>query len=410
MAAHDRHLDLPPLGGKSAVILFAFTLVAFVAESQLTQYVQSNLAYRQPFFLFYIVHSSFSVLFPLHICFIAISTRTSVRSLFAGLIFAVKTQFVTAQRDVATIHHAPFPLFRFAKLIALLTIGATVPALLWFASVSLSPVSDLNAIWNTNAFFAYAITVKLFKLSWEPRKLAAVSLATAGVLAVIYGGSQARSHETTVAKDAKDSAENTVRAPLVGDMLTLCAAFGYGLYQVMYKRYAALPSDPEFESSDDAYMPISISTDDLLADAMADGAANDLGLSDVVYPPPFGLHPNFITSGIGLTTFGVLWIFIPVLHYTGGETFRLPPNSFTVLAIAGIATTGVIFNAGLMTLLGIWGPVIVSVGNLLTIVLVLVSDTIFGHAAEVLTIWSLTGSAGIILAFGILVYDMLQRR
>jgi len=60
------------------------------------------------------------------------------------------------------------------------------------------------------------------------------------------------------------------------------------------------------------------------------------------------------------------------------------------------------------TLLGIWGPIVVSVGNLLTIVLVLLSDITVGQGMEVITRWNLAGSGAIVVAFGILVYDMVQ--
>jgi hypothetical protein len=50
---------------------------------------------------------------------------------------------------------------------------------------------------------------------------------------------------------------------------------------------------------------------------------------------------------------------------------------------------------------------VVSVGNLLTIVLVFLSDIIFGQGVSAITFWSITGSASIMFAFSILVYDML---
>jgi len=61
-------------------------------------------------------------------------------------------------------------------------------------------------------------------------------------------------------------------------------------------------------------------------------------------------------------------------------------------------------------LLGVWGPIITSVGNLLTIVLVFLSDVLIGGAAESVTVWSLVGSGVIIAAFGVLAYDMFNRR
>ena len=52
----------------------------------------------------------------------------------------------------------------------------------------------------------------------------------------------------------------------------------------------------------------------------------------------------------------------------------------------------------------------VSVGNLLTIVLVFLSDMIFGGAVDSLTIWSVLGCGSIVLAFAILAYDMAKGR
>jgi drug/metabolite transporter (DMT)-like permease len=176
-------------------------------------------------------------------------------------------------------------------------------------------------------------------LQWEARRLVAVSLATLGVIAVVYGGT------TTSTKNGTTS--NFVikpTAPLLGNLLTLVASFGYGLYQVLYKIYAALPSDPEVVS-DGSYQEIS--GEDGIGDPDPDHDLRSIQ-EGAVYPPPFGFHPNLLTSVMGFFTFILLWIPIPILHYSGAEIFRLPPNFFTVLAISGIALGGVVFNAGFM--------------------------------------------------------------
>jgi hypothetical protein len=205
-------------------------------------------------------------------------------------------------------------------------------------------------------------------------------LATLGTVAVVYGGASAsEGHEPS--HDATGSKVNTYlkpTAPLLGNLLTLVASFGYGLYQVLYKIYAALPTDPEV-TSDPLYSPIAQQGDDASADPDFDAESDPLAGSSspegkALYPPPFGLHPNLLTSIIGLITFFVLALFIPVLHITGVERFALPGDMKTVLSIAGIALGGMVFNAGFMVLLGVWGPIVTSVGNLLTIVLMLISD------------------------------------
>jgi hypothetical protein len=379
------------------------TLVAFTVESQLTQYVQSTLHFRQPFFLFYIVHSSIAIIFPLHLLYLVLTTSASLESLLAGLSLAVKIHFAPSDRSRLATLQSTFPYGRFLRLTAFLTFGLNFPSLLWFISVSLSPLCDITAIWNTNAFFAYIITVQLFKLDWEPRKLSAVLIATFGVIAVVYGDArQPESSPHTTDHVAYTSKTVKPKAPLLGDLLTLCASVGYGLYQVLYNRHAALHPDQEVELGA-AYVPLQDS-DGLLADELGGGDK----VVDLTYPPPFGLHPNLLASGIGFMTLFLLWILLPILHYSGYERFRLPDNPTVTLSIAGIAVSGLIFNAGLLTLLGVWGPIVVSVGNLLTIVLVLLSDISMGQGMDMITPWNLAGSGGIIVAFGILVYDMVH--
>lgn len=207
---------------------------------------------------------------------------------------------------------------------------------------SLDSVSDVTALWNTNAFFAYIFTVKLLQLKWEPRRLVAVLLATLGVVVVVYGGSTAS--KTEGPRPQSDSLTISVTkapkatAPLIGDLLTLLASIIYGLYQVLYKKYVALPSDPDL-LPDGFYEPI----------ATFDGIpAEDTLMEEAIYPPPFGLHPNLLTSCIGLLTFSILWLPIPLLHYFDVEPFSFPSNATTILTIAGIAFSGLLFNAGFM--------------------------------------------------------------
>lgn len=225
-------------------------------------------------------------------------------------------------------------------------------------------MADVTAIWNTNAFFAYLISVYLFNLPWEFRKLAAVMLATIGVTAVVYGGSQ---DSAEIAPEAGNSnpphtTSGNSKWPLMGDLLTLFASVGYGLYQVFYKRHAALPSDPEFEpepSGRGVYTHPSRATatsrDTLFSvDGVEEEGDEDDDLDspevhhDAVYPPPFGFHANLLTSAIGLMTLTVFWVFIPILHFTGAEPFRFPDTLRIALSVLGICITGVAFNSGLM--------------------------------------------------------------
>ncbi|KAH6917403.1 hypothetical protein BKA70DRAFT_1418152 [Coprinopsis sp. MPI-PUGE-AT-0042] len=397
-------MSVPKIRGQAqAVVIFALTLFAFVAESQLTQYVQTNLGFRQPFFIFYFVHSAFSFIFPLHLLYLKWTTGYSAFQITQGVLIAITKQ-LSPKSSAAP---ATLPKYKLARLLILLTVGITCPGLLWFAAISLASVSDVTAIWNTNAFFAYLISVKLFHLKWEPRKLFAVLLATIGTLIVVYGGVDASTPSEPDAPTAEFLGKP--KAPLIGNLLTLIASFGYGLYQVLYKIYAALPSDPEVAHDRSLYEQVlsDEERDPLDADPNGSFAGNEPDTHDALYPPPFGLHPNFLTSVIGCITCLVLWIPIPFLHWSGIEIFVLPSNWITLFSMMGIALGGMVFNAGFMILLGVWGPIVTSVGNLLTIVLMLISDAIFGLGLEAITRWSLIGSSVIVFAFGVLVYDMV---
>ncbi|KAF9044564.1 hypothetical protein BDZ89DRAFT_1109140 [Hymenopellis radicata] len=393
--------SVPHVGRTFAIVVFVSMLIAFVVESEMTQYVQTTLGYRKPFFLFYVVHSSFAIIFPLHLLYLKATTSYSTRSLMRGLAIAISDHMRPSTSPPSS--NPRFPYIRFACFILILTTICNTPGLLWFASITLASVSDVTAIWNTNAFFAYLITVKVFHLQWESRKLLAVTLATLGVLIVVYAGSTSAPTSDTSPETSKVLTVPGPTAPLVGDVLTLAASLIYAMYQVMYKKYAALPSDPELVS-EGLYEPLAEADDEIESD---DSRTKDISAAQ---PPPFGFHPNFLTSAIGVCTCLVLWIFIPILHYLELETFAMPNRQATVLGIAAIAFSGVIFNSGFMILLAMWGPIITSVGGLLTIVLVCIADILWGAGVKAITTGSVLGSTTIVIAFGMLAYDMFRAR
>jgi len=165
-------------------------------------------------------------------------------------------------------------------------------------------------------------------------------------MAVVYGDvGQSELPHTDQREAFVDTSETVkLKAPVLGDLLTLCASVGYGLYQVMYKRHAVLLQDGESELGA-PYVPLSDS-DGLSAGELDESA--EVTDDDLAYPPPFGLYPNLLTGAIGLMTLFALWIVLPILHYSGYERFRLPDNPTLVLSIAGITGSGLVSNAGLL--------------------------------------------------------------
>ncbi|KAE9408109.1 hypothetical protein BT96DRAFT_1030180, partial [Gymnopus androsaceus JB14] len=299
---------------KLVILIFTVTLFAFVAESQLTQYVQTTLNYRKPFFIFWIVHSSFVIALPCHLLYLALATPYSLSALWKGLVLANVQHLNGTGTDVFSSRSPKIPVTKITLLMLALTAAISLPAGLWFISIELASVTDVTAIWNTNAFFAYLLTVKIFGLKWETRKLAAVVLATLGVLAVVYGGSTASSPSETAEEAASTQSFPKLGNPLMGDLLTLIASVCYAGYQVFYKKYVALASDPEF----DEYQPLSASEDREVHPPEGPEPG------EAVYPPPFGLYSNFWSSAIGACTFFVLWFPIPILHLARSRAFCAP--------------------------------------------------------------------------------------
>ena len=84
----------------------------------------------------YIVHSSFLTIFPLHATYLSLTTGRPIKHYISGLSLAIKRHIA----ENPTEHDdAKFPWPRFATMLVLMTIGVTLPALLWFCAVSLAP-------------------------------------------------------------------------------------------------------------------------------------------------------------------------------------------------------------------------------------------------------------------------------
>lgn len=204
-------------------------------------------------------------------------------------------------------------------------------------------ISDITALWNSNAFWAYLFTVKLNRMSFERNKVFAVAIASIGALAIVYGGSASQVVENSVSR---------YPAPILGDFMALIASIWYGLFQVLYKKFIALPNDPEILHGQRAPLipnDIDFSTEDEDPEHDVEEALPKEGpLFDEIYPPPFGFHSNFFISTVGLLTIIVMAIPFPFLDYMGWEEFAWPSERSVIIAIILIASMGLIFNAGFM--------------------------------------------------------------
>lgn len=182
----------------------------------------------------------------------------------------------------------------------------------------------------------------------------------------------------------EDSAGGEAKSRLIGNLLALGGSISYAWYEVWYKIHVALPdteaseerasrineeeeaegllepSDEESADSDGPPKPCSpTSPTPKISPSLLSISSPSLDNEFVTHPSSqtFLLYSNVITSLIGLTTFLLLWIPIPLLHLIGWEMFEAPPRE-AWLPIVCIVLSGVTFNAGFMVLLSLWGPVI----------------------------------------------------
>lgn len=164
-----------------------------------------------------------------------------------------------------------------------ITTALTIAGGSWYVAVNLTTASDLTAIYNCSAFFAYAFSIPILKDKLRFDKVFSVAVAIVGVLIVAYGDrDESKDTADGTIGQAKDEAEHR----LLGNILIGIGSVLYGLYEVLYKRFAC---------------------------------------------PPEGTNPirsmifaNTFASIIGCFTVFVLWIPLPILHFLGWETFEWP--------------------------------------------------------------------------------------
>jgi drug/metabolite transporter (DMT)-like permease len=170
---------------------------------------------------------------------------------------------------------------------ALVTCALTVAGGSWYIAVNLTTASDLTAIYNCSAFFAYAFSIPLLHERVKMSKVAAVGIAIVGVLIVAYGGDSSAKHGGKSGGGAGGpDHEPEANYRSLGNIIIGIGSVLYGFYEVLYKKVACPPDDTS--------------------------------------PGRGMIFANAFGSMIGFFTLTVLWIPLPILHYLGWETFQLP--------------------------------------------------------------------------------------
>ncbi|KAJ1326334.1 DUF6 domain-containing protein [Microdochium nivale] len=337
-----------------AAFFLGVSLVSFCIQTELAAYVQTDLGWNKAYCMLYLTHGSWSMLWPAQLLILRLQKwNMPWRTFWRRHVYILRsTAHMVAAQDLDVSPHtvrnvSPWPYM--IRTTAFITSALTVAGLSWYLAVNMTSPSDLTAIYNCSAFFAYAFSVPLLKEKLRLDKSIAVLIAIVGVLVVAYGDSKGSS---------TGKEDPSAGSRLLGNIIIGCGSVLYGLYEVLYKRWACPP----------------------------EGVSATRG---TIFANAFG-------SCVGVFTLTVLWIPIPILHWTGLEIFELPTGATAFWLWVSVVMNAT-FAGSFLVLISLTSPVLSSVASLLTIFIVAIIDWLL--KGEALSFAALTGGVLIIAAF-----------
>ncbi|KAK4164351.1 hypothetical protein QBC43DRAFT_317995 [Cladorrhinum sp. PSN259] len=339
-----------------ASICLIISLISFTVQTELAAHIQHRLGWDKAYCMMFLTHGSWVFLFPLQFLFLRYSRREqSWRQFWNNHLRTLRTTAQMVQRQELLQRRGGVdvsPWAYLARTTALVTTSLTVAGLSWYIAVSMTTPSDLTAIYNCNAFFAYAFSVPLLKERLRFDKMLAVGVAIVGVLVVAYGDGN---------NNTSDEAGQELTSRFAGNVIIGIGSVLYGLYEVLYKRLACPP----------------------------EGASANRKM----------MFANTFGSLIGLFTVLVLWIPLPILHVLGWEEFEMPTGETARLLFVSVVAN-MVFSGAFLVLISLTGPVLSSVAALLTIFVVALVD--WALTGQPLSAPAVIGGLLIIIAFGML--------
>ncbi|KAJ6143612.1 Drug/metabolite transporter [Penicillium samsonianum] len=320
------------------------SLVSFVVQTETASYIQNELHWKKPYCMLYMTHGSWSFLWLVQLGILRLQKRKLTWDAFwrRHILFIRTTAQMVESQEVHLSSRASnrSPIRYMLKTTAFVTTALTVAGGSWYVAVNMTTPSDLTAIYNCSAFFAYAFSIPLLNEKLRVDKVFSVAVATIGVMVVAYGDGPHKK----VSKGGTD--ENGAQNRLLGNLVIGVGSILYGLYEVLYKRFAC---------------------------------------------PPEGTSPG-----------RVLWIPLPFLHWTGWETFEWPTGEAAWMLLISV-TANATFSGSFLVLISLTSPVLSSVAALLTIFLVALVD--WFRTGNSLSMASIIGGVLITLAFFMLSYS-----
>ncbi|KAI9280427.1 hypothetical protein BY458DRAFT_500660 [Sporodiniella umbellata] len=332
-----------------AFLMLAICIITFVIQTELAQYIQKTTNFSKPYFILYISHSCYIFMIPLQLLieYTQLENKNNIVNDIQLVLRSSQKKIEDSTNELKQQIQKgdERPVTFIVKTSLLLSVLLTLPAYIWYLSVNLISMTNLTAIYNTGCFFAYFFSVIMLHDRIIGKKVAAVVFCMFGVFFMAYWPGE----DQTLQSEKGASS-------WIGVFVSCTGAALYGFYEVYYKKYAT-PSKPTI------------------------------------------FFANMITSTIGIVTFFILWIPIPILHWSGIETF-VWPDSTTFFYILATAMMSVIYNATFMAVIALVHPVFAAVGVMLTVPVVAVADVLIADVT--LPVSTVVGSVFILVGFGIL--------
>ncbi|OQE00339.1 hypothetical protein PENVUL_c053G02999 [Penicillium vulpinum] len=336
------------------------SLISFVVQTETASYIQNELHWKKPYCMLYITHGSWSLLWLVQLGILRLQKRKLTWDAFwrrhVSLLRSTAQMVESQEIHLSTRASNRSPVPYMLKTTAFVTTALTVAGGSWYVAVNMTTASDLTAIYNCSAFFAYAFSIPLLKEKLRFDKVFSVAVATIGVMVVAYGDRP----DKKASKGDAHNAENR----LLGNIVIGVGSILYGLYEVLYKRFACPP----------------------------EGTSPGRGT----------IFANTVGSLIGTFTLLVLWIPLPLLHWLGWETFEWPTGEAAWMLIISVAANAT-FSGSFLVLISLTSPVLSSVAALLTIFLVALVD--WFRTGDPLSMASIIGGILIMVAFFMLSFS-----
>ncbi|KAI9723818.1 MAG: hypothetical protein M1828_004068 [Chrysothrix sp. TS-e1954] len=358
-----------------AAFFLVVSLISFTIQTETAVYIKKYLGWKKSYAMLYFTHGSWSMLWFLQLAIIRIQKWNMPWHTFWRRHVQIlrQTALMIQHQDVLAPvrygHQSPVPYM--LKTTALVTCALTVAGGAWYVAVSMTTASDLTAIYNCSAFFAYAFSVPILreKLRWS--KVIAVAVAIAGVLVVAYGDTHPpksgnKSGGGTGGKTGHPEENEEADNRALGNLVIGVGSVLYGFYEVLYKKWACPPEETS--------------------------------------PGRSMIFANCFGSMIGGFTLSVLWIPLPFLHFMGWEIFEWPRGEQAWMLLISVFANA-IFSGSFLVLISLTSPVLSSVAALLTIFLVALVDQLLPKPLHTdLSKAAIGGGLLIIAAFLVLSY------